>query len=151
MMRHGVTAIRRWSFLRHPGLAQSGEISAFVQCMDLRRVRIGLQMGDTCKKIAGAQPAGFSEFGGSAFAVTFEGIGRRKVAANVRLGRHGAARFFEPPDRLVGLRLQQMHDPNLVVTNADQRIAGAEADGLLRQWDHLLYRPGIEFAPREAT
>ena len=32
-------------------------------------------MGDTCKKIAGAQPAGFSEFGGGAFAVTFEGVG----------------------------------------------------------------------------
>ncbi len=37
--------------------------------------------------------------------------------------RMGAARFFEPHDRLVGARLQQMHVPNPVIPFADFGIA----------------------------
>src|SRR6516225_6830146 len=98
-----------------------------------------------------AQPAGFGEFGGGAFSLASEGISGGEAAPNEWCGRHVAARFFEPDDRLVEMRLQQMHGPNQQVANADQRIAGAQADGFLRERDHILYRSAIELAPGEAT
>src|SRR6516162_5224087 len=42
-----------------------------------------------------------------------------------------------------------MHSPYPVITIVDSGIAGAESDGLLKEWDHLLYRPGVELAPGE--
>ena len=67
-----------------------------------------------------------------------------------RKSRTGVARLFEPEDRLISMRLQQMYVPNPLIPNGDSRIARAEADGLLDERDHLLYRPGQEFAPAES-
>jgi hypothetical protein len=54
------------------------------------------------KTIVAAQPPGFAEFGGSAFGFASSGIGRGEMGVNDRCGRNGAARFFQPDDRLVG-------------------------------------------------
>ena len=64
--------------------------------------------------------------------------------------RSSVARLFEPDDRLVRVRLQQMHHPDLLIENADEGIAGAEPDGLLLERDRLLYRPGEELALAES-
>src|SRR6516165_5240805 len=140
------------SLLRHPGLAEAAEIGGFEQRPSLRGpppTWIGLQMGDARKKIAAVQPPGLGEFGHSTFGFASEGIGGGETAARERCGWHDAARFFEPDDCLVGARLQQMHVPNQMVERADAGIARAEANGLLDQRDHLLYRPDGELAPAE--
>jgi len=54
--------------------------------------------------------------------------------------------LFEPDDRLVDARLQQMHHPDGPVPNTDLRIPRATADGLLHQRDHLINRTGEELA-----
>jgi hypothetical protein len=72
-------------------------------------------VGDGRKKISAVQPPGLSEFGGGAFGFASKGIGGGEAAARERFGRHVAARFFEPNDRLVDVRLQQMHGSNQVV------------------------------------
>src|SRR6516164_6323946 len=102
-------------FLHHSSLAQASEIRGFEQGADLRHPEItdGLQSGDTRISIVVAQPAGFGEFGGSRFGLASEGIGGREVGVNVGAFRHSDARLFLPEDRLVGARLQQMHEPNL--------------------------------------
>ncbi len=84
----------------------------------------GLQAGDARITIVAAQPAGFGEFGGGAFGLAFEGIGGGELGVNERMCRIGAARLFEPDDRLVGARLQQMHVPNPEIPNADRRDRG---------------------------
>ena len=71
------------------------------------------------KRSVAAQPTGFGEFGGGAFGLAFEGIGGGEVGVNVRKSRIGAARLFEPEDRLVDARLQQMREPNPKIPNAD--------------------------------
>ena len=96
-------------------------------------IATGLQTGDARIRSSAAQPAGFGEFGGGEFGVAFEGIGGGEAAAKEWCGRIGAARFFEPDDRLVGARLQQMREPDPVIPIADAGIAGAEADGLLQR------------------
>ena len=100
---------------------------------------MGLQAGDAGKKIPALQPPGFGEFGGGAFGFASEGISSGEAAALEGYGRRGAARFFEPDDRLVGKRLQQMHSPDEVVPPTDSGIARAEANGLLDERDHLVY------------
>jgi hypothetical protein len=57
----------------------------------------------------------------------------------VRQFRIGAARPFEPQDRLVGARLQQMDEPNPKIPTGDLGVAGAEPDGLLLERDYFLY------------
>src|SRR5207248_2264787 len=104
-----VTANRQCrSFFRHSGLAQPGEIRGFVQRTDLRRpqprARKGLQAGDARKKVSTVQPPGFGEFGGGAFGFASEGIGGGEGEMSERSARSGAARFFEPDDRLVDMR-----------------------------------------------
>src|SRR6266851_1265291 len=103
-------------------------------------------MGEARKTIVAAQPAGFGEFGGGTLALAFAGISRRGIEVMKRGRRVRAASVGEPNDRLVGARLQQMHDPNPPIKSADVGIAGAEADGLLHERDSLLYRPGEELA-----
>src|ERR1700726_3521704 len=74
----GVKRRRRGaSPLRHPGLAQTGEVGSFVQGTDFWHTEIkdSLRVGDAQETTAAAQPPGFSEFGGSAFAFAFEGVG----------------------------------------------------------------------------
>jgi len=101
------------------------------------------------KKVVVAQPPGFGEFGGGAFGLAFERISRGKPYSVEPCCRHGAARFFEPDDRVVGARLQQMYSPNQEVPVSDVGIAGIEANGLLGDRDHLVYKPGVEFASAE--
>ena len=71
---------------------------------------------------------GFGEFGGGAFDIAFEGVGGGEATVMGRYGGNGRARSFEPEDRVVGARLQQMRSANLAVPPADARIAGAKAD-----------------------
>jgi len=66
-----------------------------------------------------------------------------------RLGRTGSARLFEPDDRLVGARLQQMHHSDSTVPGADIGVAGTKPYGLLHERGHFLYRPGGELAQSE--
>ena len=92
---------------------------------------------------------GFGEFGGGAFDIAFEGVGGGEATVMGRYGGNGRARSFEPEDRVVGARLQQMRSANLAVPPADARIAGAKADGLLRERDRLVRRTGVDPAPAE--
>ena len=62
--------------LRNSGLAQSGEISGFVQGADLRHPPRfdGPQARDAGITIVADQPTGLGEFDGGAFGVAFESI-----------------------------------------------------------------------------
>ena len=55
-------------------------------------------------------------------------------------------RFFEPDDRLVGARLQQVHLPDLTVEITTMRFTGAEPHGSFDKRDRLLDGPGKELA-----
>src|SRR5271165_2638936 len=153
MLKGASTALNRASanrqyrsFLRHSGLAQTGEISGFEQGADFRHTPMsdGSHAGDARITIVAAELPGFREFGGGACGFASQGIGRGEPATSVRCGRNGAAPFFEPDDRLGYARLQQMHTPDLEIAPAEVGIAGAEADSLLHERDHLVYRPGKE-------
>src|SRR5260370_22059038 len=76
----------RRSFLRHPGLAQTDEISGFEQGTDLRHSVISgsAHAGDARKRTFAAQLAGFGEFGSGAFGLALEGIGGGEEAAKLR-------------------------------------------------------------------
>jgi hypothetical protein len=67
-----------------------------------------------------------------------------------RVLRVGNARLFEPEDRLVNARFEQMGFANPEIISVDLWIARTKADGSLLGWDELLYRPGHEFAPAES-
>jgi hypothetical protein len=67
-----------------------------------------------------------------------------------RARRIGFARLFEPHNRLVGTRLQQMGDPDPGIHIADEGIAGAEAEGLFLQRNYLLYWSGVQLAISES-
>src|SRR5437762_13139343 len=66
------------SFLRHPGLAQTGEIGGFDQGADVgHSPRFGgPQAGDAGITIVADQHAGFRELGGGALVVALVSIGR---------------------------------------------------------------------------
>jgi len=66
-----------------------------------------------------------------------------------RISRIGGARLFEPNNRLLGARLQQMNHANSPVPITDVGITRAEADGLLLGRKRLLCRPGVKFARAE--
>jgi hypothetical protein len=74
----------RNSFLRHPGLAQTSEVSGLKKRADLRHAEIsyGLQTGDARIAIVAHQPAGFREFDCGMSSFAFKGIGRGKVDVN---------------------------------------------------------------------
>src|SRR6516165_11698678 len=114
------------SLLRHPGLTQAGEEGGFVQSTNLGHppISVGLHVVDAGKKISAVQSPGFGEFHGGALGLASECISRGKPYAVERYGRHGAAPLFEPYDRLVGARLQQMYSPKQEVPPADMGIAG---------------------------
>src|SRR6516165_10060254 len=96
-----------------------------------------------------AQPAGFGEFGGGTLGVSFEAIGRSEEGVHKRQLRNGVACSFEPRDRLVGARLQQIYVPNRAIKMADAGVAGTEPDGLLLKRDYFFYRPSRQLAPCE--
>jgi feruloyl esterase len=70
------------SLLRHPGLAQTGEISGLEEGADLRHPEIpnGPQTGEARITTIAVQPAGFGEFRGGALGLLFEGIGGGEVS-----------------------------------------------------------------------
>jgi hypothetical protein len=70
-------ADRRRSFLGHPGLAQSSEISGFDQGLDLRHAprRDRPQVGDAGITIIANQSSGFGELGCGALDLAVESIG----------------------------------------------------------------------------
>src|SRR5215831_4859767 len=100
--------------------------------------------------IVSAQPPGLGEFGGGALGLAVKAVGGSEPGTDGWYFRTGTARFFEPQDCLVRARLQQMHEPNLPIPNAEQRIAWAEPDGALDQRDRLLDRAAIELALAES-
>src|SRR5882757_2609544 len=62
-----------------------------------------------------------------------------EVVYDFRFGeQHGAARLFEPNDRLAYARLQQMRLTDPMTPSANHGIARTEADGLLLGGDCLL-------------
>ena len=62
--------------------------------------------------VVSGQPAGFREFDGGAFGLAVEGVGSGEVTANGREHRSVVARPFEPDDRFVRARLQEVHPPD---------------------------------------
>ena len=60
------------------------------------------------------------------------------------------SRLFQPADRVLRVRLQQMRSPDLVVPDPELRITGAEPDGPLYERDRLLDRAGVELALAES-
>ena len=85
------------------------------------------------------------ELGGGPVQLAFEAIGAGEEPMRGRIPGIGATRLFEPRDRLVGARLEQMHSPNIVVSNSNRGVAGAEANGLLLE----LYCLGVGTARQE--
>src|SRR2546430_376860 len=60
-----------------------------------------------------------------------------------------AAALFEPEDRLVGMGLQQVHEPNPKIRTADIWVTRAAEDRLFDERDDLLYRSNVELARAE--
>jgi hypothetical protein len=97
--------------LRHPGFAKAVQIGGFGQRTGLGYpVRYGSFKKGYCRiTTITAQPPRLSKFGGGVVGLAIKGVGRGELAVKNRYTRRGAARFFEPDDRLVDVRLQQMH------------------------------------------
>src|ERR1700732_5113535 len=121
------------SFLRHPGLAQTGEIGGLDQSLDLRHPEIsdGPQAGEAGIETFAPKSPGLSELGGGALGLAVEAIGGGEHSVNSRNSRTGAARLYEPDDRLVGAGLQEVHPAYSPIEIGYKGIARAEADVLL--------------------
>src|SRR5262249_20361491 len=70
----------------------------------------------------------------------FEAIRGSEKIVGWRGFRLSAAPLFEPGDRLVDARLQQIHEADPSISPPYVRIAGAESDGLLGKRYGLLIR-----------
>ena len=107
------------SFLRHPRLAQTSEIGGFEQGADLRHPEICRRpSGGRCLKNDRRRSAsGLRRVRRRRVRSRLSGHRRRRGGVNDRECRISAARLFEPEDRLVDARLQQMHGPNPDDTN----------------------------------
>jgi hypothetical protein len=68
---------------------------------------------------------------------------------NIRVCRIGHARPLEPHNRLVGVGLHQMHEPNAAVPIPDGGIVGTEAHGPLVEPHRAFDRSSQEFARAE--
>ena len=64
--------------------------------------------------------------------------------------RSVVSRLFQPEDRLVRVRLQQMHVPDLLVPDPELGITGAEPNCSLYERDRLLEGAGVELALAES-
>jgi hypothetical protein len=73
------------------------------------------------------EPSGFGKLGGGPFGLAFEGIGRSEESVRAWKSRIGAARLFEPEDRLIDPRLQQVRFASAEVPICNPGIAWAEA------------------------
>jgi hypothetical protein len=98
------------------------------------------------QRLAAAQPAPFGEFGRGALDIASQAMGGGEQGMHERHFRGGATRPFEPRDRLVRARLQEMHMPDPHIEIADAGIERTEPDGLLRERDYFLDRPGQQLA-----
>lgn len=58
----------------------------------------------------------------------------------------GITRLFEPRDRLVSARLQQVNVSKVLIPVAYERVARTQAECLLLQWDCLLKRADPKLA-----
>jgi len=105
--------------------------------------------GETGIAIIGAEPAGLRKFRGSALVLAKERIGSGEISAKDWMSRNRIPRLFEPDDRFLGARLQQMRHSYLLEPNAELRITRAEPDGTLDERDRLFDRPGVELALAE--
>src|SRR5215471_17432580 len=84
--------------------------------------------------------AGFAEFGDGPLGFAVKGVGGGKLGAGIRVRRTVAARPFEPLDRLVGVRLQQMHEPDLLRKITTMGFAGAKPHRSFGERNRLLNR-----------
>ena len=96
------------SFLRHPGLAQTLVQGCFGEGTHGRGLEAdaGPEAGDAWPIVFPAPPPGFGELRGGAFVLALEGIGSGEAGVDVWECLIRAARFLEPADRVVDLRLQ---------------------------------------------
>src|SRR6516165_9087006 len=104
------------------------------------------ETGNARIAIVTAQAARLDEFGGGTLAIACQCIGGCKPGARPRQPRIGVARPFEPGDRVVDARFQQMDhaDPPTPIRQA--RITWAETDRLLLSRDRLLDRTSEKLA-----
>src|SRR6516164_7549954 len=105
----------------------------------------GLQAGDA-RITTTAQTARLGEFGGGAFGLAFEHKSGSEPGVMDRISRKGASRLFEPDDRLIGMRLEQMRDPDPQIPDTDVWIARAEVDRFFFERDCLVDRSGQQLA-----
>jgi hypothetical protein len=68
----------------------------------------------------------------------FNAVSGGEILVKDGMGRHRVARLFEPDDRLVGARLQQMHQSDGLVPDAELGIAGTEPNGSFYKRDRLI-------------
>ena len=96
----------RLLLLRHPGLAQAGEISGLGKSANLRIfvTAVGYQASDAGIGTGATQSAGFLEFRRSPVNLAPKSVGGAKVSVN-KSGWIAVSRFFEPKDRFVNSRL----------------------------------------------
>jgi hypothetical protein len=90
-----------------------------------------------------------ARFGDGASGLAIQGIGGGEVGVNEGQCWIRSARLFEPEDRPVGARLQQMNATDPVLPEADELVAAAEADELLDERNYLIDRSGEQFAPAD--
>src|SRR6266446_7588074 len=102
-------------------------------------------MGDARITVVAAQPPGFGEFGGAV-----AGIGRSEKGASMRMLREAATCLFEPDDRVVQPRLQQIYFAGSDISHPNEGIARAQANELLLECDRVLQRPCKVLALAEA-
>ena len=109
--------------------------------------RAGSHSSNTLPRVAfAAQLASFGEFGSGTLIVAIERICGGEGASHTVPRRKGTFSFFEPKDRVVDIRLEQMGFANPKIPIAEQRIARAEPNGLLQERNSLLNRPDVDLA-----
>ena len=97
-----------------------------------------LETGDAGVTPVAAEPARLGEFGGGAVLVADQRIGRGQPGMRTGQTRVCAARPFQPEDRLVNPRLQQVDHADPPIPIRQPRIARTEADRLLLRRDRFL-------------
>src|SRR6516162_6856736 len=139
------------SLLRHAGLAQTGCYRGVEQRANFRHLPTTkcLHVGEARKTVVSSQPVGCGEFGGCAFMLAMQGIGGSEGNARPRVCRSMVTCLFEPHDRFVYARFQQMYLADRLPPNAKLRITWAEPDGPFHEWDRLFDMSRVELALAE--
>src|SRR5207248_3530547 len=133
-------------FVGHARLAQPGEKRLLRQRLSLAIGLYGSEPSKAGVTPVAAQPARLDKLCDSFFHVPFKR--RRRGQPSMRAGKSwiGASCSFDPQDRLIELRLQQMNHADPPKPVRDIRIAWAQADPLLLRRDNLLQLARIELA-----